>query len=183
MSYSLTPQLLRFVSDLLKSGRFANRSEVVRAGLRLLQDQEDQRKEALTDPARIASLRRFPKVTAALRKAAKRQPDPTAAESAQEQKPTRIKTPKTTDGRFATVTRKLEERFPVPKDRRFRNEVKQILERKYPLEANEEEELATLVQKERDGEKLYLLQLARLHNLKERAIRHGLRNVNLANRV
>jgi antitoxin ParD1/3/4 len=50
MTISLTPELDMFVQRQVKSGRFASSSEVIRAGLRLLEDQErekEARREAL----------------------------------------------------------------------------------------------------------------------------------------
>lgn len=40
----LTPQLERFARKCVKSGRYSNMSEVVRAGLRLLQETEERRR-------------------------------------------------------------------------------------------------------------------------------------------
>lgn len=40
LSISLTPELHAFVAGLLKEGGYGNASEVVRAGLRLLQHEE-----------------------------------------------------------------------------------------------------------------------------------------------
>ena len=48
---SFTPQHADFVRECVASGRYQNASEVVRAGLRLLQDQESERAAAL-DQAR-----------------------------------------------------------------------------------------------------------------------------------
>ena len=45
---SLTPENEAFITERIASGRFANASEVVRAGLRLLAD-EERRLEALAD--------------------------------------------------------------------------------------------------------------------------------------
>ncbi|MEM6441427.1 MAG: type II toxin-antitoxin system ParD family antitoxin [Pseudomonadota bacterium] len=42
-SVSLTPRQQAFVADLVASGRYHGLSEVVRAGLRLLEDQEAER--------------------------------------------------------------------------------------------------------------------------------------------
>ena len=44
LNVSLTPELHAFVSALVKSGNYANHSEVVRAGLRLLRHEEEQRR-------------------------------------------------------------------------------------------------------------------------------------------
>ena len=43
MNVSLSPELHAFVADRLATGRFASASEVVRAGLRLLQEDERRR--------------------------------------------------------------------------------------------------------------------------------------------
>lgn len=43
MNVSLTPEFDKFVEEQIESGRFASASEVVRAGLRLLSDQEQER--------------------------------------------------------------------------------------------------------------------------------------------
>ncbi len=50
-SYALGSQFERFVEKLVKSGRYNSKSEVVREGLRLLLDREQQR------GAKIAALR------------------------------------------------------------------------------------------------------------------------------
>lgn len=50
-SYALGNQLERFVDKLVKSGRYNSKSEVVREGLRLLANREQERE------ARIAGLR------------------------------------------------------------------------------------------------------------------------------
>lgn len=46
LSISLTPELHAFVAGLVKAGGYSNSSEVVRAGLRLLQHEEAQRQRA-----------------------------------------------------------------------------------------------------------------------------------------
>lgn len=48
MNVSLTPEFESFVDDKLKSGRYTSASEVVRAGLRLLQEQEAEHEARLT---------------------------------------------------------------------------------------------------------------------------------------
>jgi antitoxin ParD1/3/4 len=48
---NLTPELSRFVSDRVRKGRYANASEVVRAGLRALQQDEAE------DRAKVDALR------------------------------------------------------------------------------------------------------------------------------
>jgi antitoxin ParD1/3/4 len=53
---NLTPQLDRFVATKIKSGRYDNASEVVRAGLRTLKRQEKERKEQ-EHAAKLATLR------------------------------------------------------------------------------------------------------------------------------
>ena len=46
LNVSLTPELHAFVSELVRSGNYANHSEVVRAGLRLLKHEEQRQGEA-----------------------------------------------------------------------------------------------------------------------------------------
>ena len=41
MNVSLTPELEKLVNEKVKSGKYTSASEVVREGLRLLQDQDD----------------------------------------------------------------------------------------------------------------------------------------------
>jgi len=53
VTISVTPQLDRFVKQQVATGKYASSSEVVRAGLRLLYDQEDERLQ------RQAALKRF----------------------------------------------------------------------------------------------------------------------------
>jgi antitoxin ParD1/3/4 len=48
LNISLTPELEEFVTSRVESGRYQSASEVVRQGLRLLQDQEETREAHLT---------------------------------------------------------------------------------------------------------------------------------------
>jgi|307.fasta_scaffold18023_2 antitoxin ParD1/3/4 len=48
-SYALGDKLERFVDSLIKQGRYNSKSEVIRDGLRLLQDREEQRKAKLDE--------------------------------------------------------------------------------------------------------------------------------------
>ena len=50
MNVSLTPEIHAFVMDRVDSGRFQNNSEVVRAALRLLE--EDERRREASDKRR-----------------------------------------------------------------------------------------------------------------------------------
>jgi len=52
MNVSLTPELERWVSTKVEDGRYRSASEVVREGLRLLQEREEER------AARLEALRR-----------------------------------------------------------------------------------------------------------------------------
>jgi antitoxin ParD1/3/4 len=45
MTISVTPELDRFVKEQVESGKYASSSEVVRAGLRLLYEREQERTE------------------------------------------------------------------------------------------------------------------------------------------
>ena len=47
LNISLTPELEEFVTSRVESGRYQSASEVVRQGLRLLQDQEETRQAEL----------------------------------------------------------------------------------------------------------------------------------------
>lgn len=49
MNVSLTPELEKLVNDKVKSGRYNSASEVVREGLRLLQDQDELKRIRLDD--------------------------------------------------------------------------------------------------------------------------------------
>lgn len=52
MNISLTPELERMVDDRVKSGRYASASEVIREGLRLLEEQEQLKQQRLADVRR-----------------------------------------------------------------------------------------------------------------------------------
>ncbi len=47
MNVSLTPELERIVDEKVKSGRYASASEVIREGLRLLEEQEELKQQRL----------------------------------------------------------------------------------------------------------------------------------------
>jgi antitoxin ParD1/3/4 len=49
MNVSLTPELEKFVTDKVASGRYTSASEVVREALRLLEREEKSRKEQLDE--------------------------------------------------------------------------------------------------------------------------------------
>ncbi|TWB53180.1 antitoxin ParD1/3/4 [Rhizobium sp. ERR 922] len=61
-SFALNEHYERFIKRQIESGRYNNASEVVRAALRLLEDQEDARERWLTQeiPSRYADLKRDP---------------------------------------------------------------------------------------------------------------------------
>jgi len=44
VNFTLKENEISFITDMVKNGRFANRAEVIRAGLRLLEDYEYQQK-------------------------------------------------------------------------------------------------------------------------------------------
>lgn len=52
MNISLTPELERLVDDKVKSGRYASASEVIREGLRLLEEQEELKQQRLGEVRR-----------------------------------------------------------------------------------------------------------------------------------
>ena len=52
MNISLTPELEQMVDDKVKSGRYASASEVIREGLRLLEEQEQMKQQRLADVRR-----------------------------------------------------------------------------------------------------------------------------------
>ena len=56
MNISLTPELERLVDDKVKSGRYASASEVIREGLRLLEEQEQLKQQRLADVRRRIDL-------------------------------------------------------------------------------------------------------------------------------
>ena len=49
MNISLTPELERLVDEKVKSGRYASASEVIREGLRLLEEQDDMKQRRLAE--------------------------------------------------------------------------------------------------------------------------------------
>jgi len=52
LNISLTPELEGFINTRVASGRYQSASEVVREGLRLLQEKEDERRAALDEVRR-----------------------------------------------------------------------------------------------------------------------------------
>jgi antitoxin ParD1/3/4 len=56
MNVSLTPELEKLVADKVKSGRYNSASEVVREGLRLLQDQDELKRIRLDELRREVML-------------------------------------------------------------------------------------------------------------------------------
>ena len=52
MNISLTPELERLVDERVKSGRYASASEVIREGLRLLEEQEELKQQRLAEVRR-----------------------------------------------------------------------------------------------------------------------------------
>ncbi|MFZ0420583.1 MAG: type II toxin-antitoxin system ParD family antitoxin [Candidatus Sulfotelmatobacter sp.] len=52
MNISLTPELEQMVDDKVKSGRYASASEVIREGLRLLEEQEQMKQHRLAEVRR-----------------------------------------------------------------------------------------------------------------------------------
>jgi antitoxin ParD1/3/4 len=52
MNISLTPELEQMVDDKVRSGRYASASEVIREGLRLLEEQEQLKQQRLADVRR-----------------------------------------------------------------------------------------------------------------------------------
>jgi antitoxin ParD1/3/4 len=82
-SYALGDQFERFVTGLIKNGRFNSKSEVIREGLRLLQEREDQRavkldelrkafREGIESGPRIAADEVFDRLEGKYRKAAEK---------------------------------------------------------------------------------------------------------------
>jgi antitoxin ParD1/3/4 len=61
-NFALTDHYESFIKKQLESGRYNNASEVVRAGLRMLEDFEEARERWLRDemPGRLADLQRNP---------------------------------------------------------------------------------------------------------------------------
>jgi antitoxin ParD1/3/4 len=52
MNISLTPELERLVDEKVRSGRYASASEVIREGLRLLEEQEEWKRQRLAEVRR-----------------------------------------------------------------------------------------------------------------------------------
>jgi len=67
-SFALNEHYDRFIKEQLESGRCNNASQVVRAGLRLIEDQEDSRERWLNQeiPSRYADFKRDPSTGATL---------------------------------------------------------------------------------------------------------------------
>ena len=65
---NLTPELERFAQACVESGRFNNVSEVVRSGLRMLQEAEERRKAFVTSLWRRRARRASPRSSLRSRK-------------------------------------------------------------------------------------------------------------------
>jgi len=52
LNISLTPELERLVDEKVKSGRYASASEVIREGLRLLEEREELKQQRLVEVRR-----------------------------------------------------------------------------------------------------------------------------------
>jgi len=52
VNISLTPELERLVDDKVRSGRYASASEVIREGLRLLEEREELKQQRLAEVRR-----------------------------------------------------------------------------------------------------------------------------------
>jgi len=52
VNISLTPELERLVDEKVRSGRYASASEVIRAGLRLLEEREELKQQRLAEVRR-----------------------------------------------------------------------------------------------------------------------------------
>jgi antitoxin ParD1/3/4 len=52
VNISLTPELERLVDEKVKSGRYASASEVIREGLRLLEEKEELKRQRLAEVRR-----------------------------------------------------------------------------------------------------------------------------------
>jgi len=60
LNVSLTPELERFITDRVASGRYQTASEVVRAGLRLLEQTELRESDRALDHRAALSGRKYP---------------------------------------------------------------------------------------------------------------------------